>query len=1123
VKQLVRQEYRAALWVLVLVALVASSLTAIAGARAGSDPSYTLTGSVETPLGFPAPVNVQVDLVSRATGQVFNTTVGSGGLYSFTTASTGGALGPGYWGVWVPAQGNVSLQLCNPTRPYYQCAILPTRQNPLFQFENATALTTNLYPVPAINVQVLAYNGSLNGTVTTNGSAEPGATVSLIDPMYNGFVFVSNTTSTTGAFHLNVPFGTWVLKTTVPGSTVRYNLTQVSIPSRKTVWDNVSVQNYIVYGYSNLKSTGAHVSAAGNVTLWDPTDGYLYSSATPPGGFYSAGTYPAGFTTGTQTFDVILSSIGYSTVWYPLNVSSPTPVRHDVSVAPLNPSAFGRYQTVLNFTSVNVTSGKGSLVVNTTATLGNDTVFPNLPNATVGQLWGQLGLDFDHSINFANTSLSAVRSFVQSTGPFFPAVQAGTAINGTGFVGPTAPQTLASFSSTCSGSCGLSTNANLAYGWLQSYALNGTVPVSQSTYSISLSFAHPASSADVYNYTFVLPTGYVLAASTQVPTATALTPAGPDGTWTSFTLSSLASATAAGSAKFSIVKFAGVVPIVNVTVSNFAFSKSNVLNSTEGNYTVEVGVGQNVTFSALNSLYPAGTNGTKFAWTFGDTTSNTTTSATTNHTYATASGATPYAGTLTITSSGGLKNSTKFFVWVAEGPAKAVISVNSTAWQNRTTGNDVSYVFVNWSTVLRFNASASTAVVSPSAPVHGVVSVAYFVLTSSHGFKQTANYSASQGAYFGRNWTVQFLGAGNYLSAGTVSGNSVPFFGWQYNLTLTVWDGAGHIATASLVVLVNDTEKPVSAIQLLNSAGTPIKGNGIVAGSNLSAKVLLNGANASDPHNGSIVNYYWLVTNSKNASFRWGTNASVVKPLGVYPSLWLPAASNSYTVNLTVKDRNGNTGYTTQSLTVSQNTTTSPIMAIGNVSIPSSYTDGSTYTLWVNITVGGGAKAVAHNVQVVFYLVSSSGGNRIYIGGSPSSVKFYNYTSGVVNSVPFSTTGNISSLAFNKTVRAEITWSPAVTGTYSLYANVTASNEFVGDYAGSNNVHITSISIGPNPTTQLLEYVAIAAAVIVVLALIVIYYRRRSGKGGAKAGTGRSGLERSKRPADEEDDEDEDK
>jgi hypothetical protein len=455
----------------------------------------------------------------------------------------------------------------------------------------------------------------------------------------------------------------------------------------------------------------------------------------------------------------------------------------------------------------------------------------------------------------------------------------------------------------------------------------------------------------------------------------------------------------------------------------------------------------------------------------------------------------------------------------------AVISVNSTSHENRTVSG-VTYVMVNWSTVLQFNASLSKAVVSPTATVPGVVSVASYVLTSSHGFKKTANYSASQGAQFWHNWSVQFLGAGSYLSAGIVSGNSVPFLGWQYNLTLTVWDGAGHTAKASLVILVNDTEKPVSAFQLLNAAGTPIKGSGIVAGgANLSAKVLLNGANASDPHNGSIVNYYWLVTNAKNTSFRWATNTSSVKTAGLYPAVWLAAATNAYTINLTVKDRNGNTGYATQSLTVSQNTTTSPIMAVlntaGNYSVPSSFTDGSTYTLWVNVSVGGGSKSVAHNVQVVFYLLSPSGsGNRITIGGTPQSVKFFNYTKGVVNATAFST-GNISSLAFNKTVRAEITWTPAITGTYTLYVNATASNEFSGDYSTGPQQQKFSISIGPNPTTQLLEYVAIAAAVVVVLFLIVIYYRRRTGKSGAKAGTSRSGLERPKRPADEEEDEDE--
>jgi len=298
-----------------------------------------------------------------------------------------------------------------------------------------------------------------------------------------------------------------------------------------------------------------------------------------------------------------------------------------------------------------------------------------------------------------------------------------------------------------------------------------------------------------------------------------------------------------------------------------------------------------------------------------------------------------------------------------------------------------------------------------------------------------------------------------------------------------------------------------------------------VAGSNLSAKVQLNGANATDPHNGSIVKYYWLVTNSKNSSVHVGQNFTSVKQSGAYPSVWLAAATNAYTVNLTVWDKNGNQGYTTQSLTVSQNTSTSPIMAANNLTGPTSLSDGTKYTYWVNVTVGGGSKAVAVNITVAFYLLSPSGsGSRTYIGGSPGNVEFYNYTSpGVVNSVPFAT-GLIPSLAWNKTVRAVITWNPGITGSFNLYANVTAQNEFSGDVSSGPGVSKPlAISISPNPTTQLLEYVAIAVAVVVVLVLIILYYRRRSGKGAARTGgTGRAGLERPKRPSGDEDEEDED-
>jgi len=1122
VKQLGRQQYRAALWALVLIVLVTSSLSTITGAQAGSPANYTLTGSVETGNGIsPVPNGTQVDLISRATGEVFTTTVSTGGGYRFTTASTGGALVPGYWGISVPAEGNASLPACNPVKPY-QCAILPTNQTPVFQFENATALTTVNYPFPPITrVAWLPYAGNITGIVNASGGQPaPGAQVSLLDPSYDGLVLASNTTNSKGAFQLNAPLtsgsGYWVLKTTLPGP--QYNVTKVSVPTRTRVTVNPTVQNYIVSGFMNLK-TGGHVPTAGNLTLYDATDGFLYTSPTAPQGYYSAGTYPANFDTGTQNFNVILNAIGYGTVWYPLSVTSNSAVQKNVVLAPLSPSELGSYQTTLNFTGINAVKGTGNLTVNTVATLGNDTVLPNLPNATVGQLWAQLGLDFNHSASIPAASLPSVASWVNLTGPFFPAVQAGTTMNGTGFVGPTAPQTLASWSTTCkTGFCGLSTGGELNYTWSQTYALNKTVPANSSTYSIAFGFAHPSSTSDVYNYTVDLPAGYVLAAGTQAPSGTRLSAAGEGGAWTSFTLQSLPSATSAGSATFSIVKYAALTAIVNATVSNFAFSSENVLNSTNGNYTVEVGVGQNVSFSALHTLYPAGTNGTKFSWAFGDGGTAVTSNATTNHTY-TAATSSPLTGTLTVTSSGGLVDATTFHVWVAQGPVTAVISSNASAKENKTSGT-TPYLFVNWGTVLYFNASASTATITTGASESGVLSVASFALVSSHGFKQTANYSVAQGAYFGSNATFQFLGAGSYLSSGTVAGTSIPFLGWQYNLTLTVWSGTGQSAKTTLVILVNDTEKPVAAIQVLTASGKPVSASGVVAGSNLTANVLLNGANATDPHNGSVVSYYWLITNSGNSTVHKGYNVTSVKP---YPSVWLAAMSTAYKVNLTVKDRNGNSGYTTLSLTVSQNTSTTPIMSATNLTGPASVTEGSSSTYRVNITVGGGSKSVAQNVSVAFYLLSPSGtGSRSYIGGSPSSVKFYNYTSsGVVNTASFAT-GLIATLAWNTTVRAEISWTPGATGNFNLYANATASNEFSGDYHSGPQTAVKAISVGPNPTTQLLEYVAIGVAVVVVLVLLVLYYRRRTGRGAAKSSSGRSGLERGKKPADE-DEEDEEK
>ena len=1101
-KQVVRHWSHAALWVLVMVVL-ASTLATLVGVASAGSPTYTLNGIVEQPGGItPVPAGVQVDLVSRATGAVFTTTVnGSGGAFQFTSGGTGGALQPGWWGIFVPVQTNVTLAgFSTPV------AILPQSVAPVYYRFNASQLTTTLYAPPTLtDVTVVTYTATLTGNVSSSGGAVAGGRVSLLDPNYNTAVLVSNLTTTSGNFSMKVPLGSWVLRATEPGATTLYNLTTLTVASRTPPAQHLIIQNYLVTGRVKIAS-GAPVVGVGNVTLYNTVTHAIFTAATDTG-FYSIGAYPG-------SFDVILATSGYTTTWYPLTVSGVGPYVQNVTVAAATSSQIGVYNTSVNLVGISATTGKGTISVTTNATLGNNSVFSSLGNASVRQLWGQLGLTWTGAPSFPDTDNATIRSWINSSGPFFPAVQAGLSLNGTGFLNPTTTPSLTSFSSACmTASCGLSTAGGLTFGWQSAYALNGTLARNSSAYTLAFGFRHPSTPSDVFNYTFTLPTDYVLAAGTSAPSQTTLVADGMDHTWTSFTLSSLVSTSPAGSASFSIVRAANLTANVNVSVSNFAFSSRNILNSTHNYYTAIVGVGENVTFSALNSTYPAGQNGTKFVWSFGDLTPTVTTrNTTTNHTYTAASGAYPYNGTLNVTSSSGISNETHFFIWVANGAVTAKITGNWSSSQYFASGP---YVRFNWSTVLQLNATASVAKISPTAPINNVIAASVWTFKAK-GFSPAAtNLSASQRLNPLGNVTRQFLGAGTYYNNVTLNGTKVVFKGWVYNLTLTVWSGTGQSASTSLVFVVNDTEPPVSAFTLQNSAGKVISGGGIQVAQNGTAKVFLNATNATDPHNGTISRYYWLITNSANTSLHQGINTSVVRPNGFLPTLWLIPENASYKVNLTVWDGAGNHAYTVASLTVAVNSTYNVILAANNLTAPSTYTAGTSYTFWVNVSVGGGAKAVAANVSVSWYLLSPSGtGSRTYVGGT---VQYYNYSSGVVNSTAFAS-GKIPSLKFNQTVRAQVTWTPSTTGNFLLYANATASNEYVGNYVAGTNLAQKSITVNPNPTTEALIYGGIAAAAIAVIVLIVLFLRRRSRR--ASAPPSRPGRGGDKKPKDDDEDED---
>ena len=1114
-KQVVRHWSHTALWVLAMVVL-AGTLGAFVGVASASSPKYTLSGVAEQPGGVaPVPAGVQVDLVSRATGAVYTTTVnGTGGAFQFSAGSTGGALAPGYWGVYVPLQTNLSLKGFSTPM-----AALPQNAAPVYVYLNTTDLTTTTYQTVVPNVTVVAYTATLTGTVTAAGGPVAGGTVSLLDPAYNTAVLVSNLTNATGAFSIRAPLNgastpaAWVLKASEPGAVTLYNLSSVTISSRTPAAVNVVIQNYLVTGRVRIAS-GAPVVGPGNVTLYDTASHAIFTAPTDTG-FYSIGAYPG-------SFDVILATTGYTTTWYPLTVSAVGPYIRNVTVAPITPSAIAVYNTTVNLGGLSPAKGSGSVTVTTNATLGNDSVYTSLGNASVRQLWAQLGLQFTGSPSFPSADAAALTGWINSSGPFFPAVQAKLAVNGTGFSNASVFPTVGTVTSACtSGSCGLSTAGGLSYAWQSTYALNGTLARNASTYTLSFSFRHPSIPQDVYNYTFVLPTDYVLAAGTSAPAQTTLVPRGLDRTWTTFTLASLPSSSPGASASFSIVRAANLTANVNVSVSNFAFSSRNILNATHGNYTAIVGVGQNVTFSALNSTYPAGQNGTKFVWNFGDGSPQVSShTPTTNHTYATASGATPYAGSLNVTSSSGITNTTRFFIWVAQGTVSAKISGNWSARQYSAVGP---YVRVNWSTVLGLNASGSVATISGSAPIHNVIAASVWTFSAKGYRPAPVNLSSSQRANPLGTVSRQFLGAGTYYTNITLNGSAISFRGWVYNLTLTVWSGTGQSASTTLQILVNDTEPPVAAFTLQSASGKTIGGTGIQVAQNGTAQVVMNATNATDPHNGSISRYYWLITNPSNSSFHLGINSTTVRVNGALPSVWLQPANQSYKFNLTVWDLANNHAYAVQSVTVAVNASYNVILSAHNLTAPTSFTQGTSYTFWVNVTVGGGLKAVAQNVTVSWYLLSAGGtGSRTYVGGT---VTYYTYSSGVVNATAFAS-GKIPTLAYNTTVRAQVTWNPSTTGNFVLYANATASNEYAGNYVSGTNLAQQSITVNQNPTTKLLTYVAIGVVVVAAI-LLLIYFavlrprRQRSPAGSARGSKGAS----ERRPAkpSKDDDEDDDK
>ncbi len=1096
---------RHALLTLVAALVILTAFTALPGALASS-PNYVISGVVLQSNGFGVPTGATVQLTSSATHAVYTTTTGAGGSFEFTSSNTNGTLAIGWWGLSVAPQADIHSSGCG--GPFQECAILPANSAPKYYWESATNLTTSVTRTIS-DVSFVSYNATVNATVTYGGVGVNGGTVELISPDYPGFALSENKTNATGVTTFPAPSGSWLLYAEAPGSPSHFSYTPETIPASGVDHLSLTINNYLTYG-SISSTTGGLEPNGFNATLIDTSSGAelddTYSQYSATGYSYAVGSYPSGFTgSGKETFDLVISPIGYAPAFVPLSVNSTTPSGvaggnpHNVVVAPMAPPAV--YNTTLNFASGPTGSSFYLLNVTTVATLGNYSVFPDLSNASIDQLWGQLALDFDHSLTLSNTTfMNDVVPWVQAQGPFFPAGQDDATINGTGFGQPTnytTPSPNPAITGGYETSYTLTNAQGLSMRWSQVYNATAVLPKAgnASEYVLSFNFRHPTSGQSI-NYTIELPKGYVLKAGTVAPSDSKLAPAGSGGTWTKFYLDSEPSFSASTTASFTVVKYGNVSARLNVSVPTFTFSKKNVLNDSRTNYTVVVGVGENVTFSAINSTYPAGTNGSAFEWHFGDGGTNSSTQPTTHHIY-TATG--KYVGTLNVTASGGLTNQITYTVYAGNQTPTAVIDGNWTAAENQSVSGH-QYIILNWSQSLTFNLTGSMSTLYSGAPVHGVISDAVWNLTSHNFTDILANYSAGAGANTSTPVSYSFQGAGSFLTTGLVDGNPVTFKGWQYNLTLTVWDGQGQSAKTTLVILVRDTEKPIPVVLAYNGAGNLIPSSGTVEGPNEVAYVRLTGKNSTAPHNGTIASYAWVVNNTGNSSVHI-TNAN---------ESWaylFPPQKDPYTVNLTVKDTAGNTAYALYKLAVAFNTTTRPILTLKNETEATgltSMTAGTSYTWWFNITNKGGVLSTAENVQLLVSITSATatapGGNT---AGTPASVRFYNVSAnGTVSSTQYPAP---VSLAYNQTVRAVVTLTPSITGTKFLWGNATCNN----CYTYADSVTYVKVSIGQNTTQLLLEYVAIGAgAVIVIVALILLFRRRGKAASTPSKGGGGGRLER---------------
>ena len=1128
-------------WALVatLVMLFVSIMAPTGQAMPASN--ATVSVIVRTAGGSFAPVGVNVTLTVGATGESCTGTTSLGGVYTFVNGQKDVFgqtcwLFPGWFMVSVPAEVDRSSGSSIPI------AVLPGGGSS--STFNATQSQLNSgYITYLSGLTALPMTYTLTGAINNTLGSNAGNTTSIqvLDPAFPGLVLAQQTAVSSYSFH-NLPAGTWTVyaASTLYNGSTETNYSQVTVPAARNVF-NITLASYLVQGFFIPQGQATFYNGT-NLTLYDLTNSKAYNFPIPASQtnarntFFQFGSYSGltGNRAGPTHFALLVAPQGNSPAWTYFTVS-PTQRTQDLSILT---SPWAGSPPTTESTNLAFNASFANAWVNSTESLSAGSTIAQLPNAYVSDLYSQVGMDFaGGALNATPTAWHAFENWLNDSGAIYPAQQANLMVNATSYSeygnqtgavafhdGPT-PSDLT-----------LSSASKFAFGTNESYQLAKGLTTKTSTHTLTMGFRYPMST-EALTYTVQLPTNWVLQANTPVPAGTSLAPAGPGGTWSSFTLSSLHSPNGAtnGTATFNLVKIQNVTAVVNVNSPNFAFAnKTNVVSPTHSNYTVIVGENQNVSFSSAGSLFPSGFNATSYTWDFGDGAFNTTyrLNTTTYHTYKTAG---LMHGNLSVLANGGQRNQQSFEVLVDNVAPTPKITTNNTHVKS-ISAND-SLLYVNWGTSIQMNATHSSDAIASSEPwlPSGRISVAIWNIsagpTYSSSYSSTNFSIGRQAASVYGNVTYTFNGAGAWLGSQTIDGTTYKVNGWVYRIALEEFDAGGNKGYSTLYVIVNDTEKPVpighpqggSYFSPANQAGKNVTSGVAVANS---CPINLVDKWSFDPHNGTVASYSWHVTNAGWSAFtpRWfnSSTANDTQTKLPVPQTASTVKSAAYNLTLNITDGAGNFANVTYQFTCQLNSTIAPILQLLNITVQgtSTLTEGQQYTLYGNVTDVGGVQSVANGTQVQFYYETTAGGSQKTIGyGS-----LYGFTGGVLNSSAESCNTQCN-LHYNVSYRAEIKWTVPgggitggiASGQYKICGNATAANEYPGSYKTGANIGCTTVTINQSTLQQYLVAIIASAAVIAVLAIVFFVYRRRSKGGSKKPSSGKA----KKAALDEDEDEEE--